>query len=240
MTLCHWSVCCIPRDCRGCNVFPFFIKTWAWFWINLIQFSVTVMKFVVCCVALIFVSIVAASEDPEQCESTSSSCGCSGNLRGNIAGGSTPKTIDNSFQGKGEISEDMAVIPGGFYVIGTKKSPLPMVFISFPYWYDLGLNDTWGMTVQDGESPPLRVELNSFLMDRYEVSNNDFAAFVRNTSYVTEVSECNFVRVEHWGVLTITGWGVWIFLRSGVLSHQRAQWTDYHEGCLRFSCGNDF
>lgn len=40
---------------------------------------------------------------------------------------------------------------------------------------------------QDGEWPARRVHVNSFYMDRYEVSNQEFERFVNSTGYLTEV-----------------------------------------------------
>lgn len=42
---------------------------------------------------------------------------------------------------------------------------------------------------QDGEWPVRKVHVNSFYMDRYEVSNEDFERFVNSTGYVTEVRQ---------------------------------------------------
>lgn len=39
---------------------------------------------------------------------------------------------------------------------------------------------------QDGEDPPREVTISSFYLDKYEVSNAEYAAFVEETGYVTE------------------------------------------------------
>lgn len=59
---------------------------------------------------------------------------------------------------------DMALIPAAEYILGTNEP----IFES------------------DGESPERNVQLNAFLIDKYEVSNEDFANFVAATDYVTE------------------------------------------------------
>ena len=59
----------------------------------------------------------------------------------------------------------MARLPGGLFRMGTED---PAGFRS------------------DGEGPVREVELSPFLVDRYAVSNDDFAAFVDATGYVTE------------------------------------------------------
>lgn len=42
---------------------------------------------------------------------------------------------------------------------------------------------------QDGEGPARRVRIDSFYMDQYEVSNEEFERFVSATGYVTEVRQ---------------------------------------------------
>lgn len=59
---------------------------------------------------------------------------------------------------------DMSMIPAGEYVVGTNE----------PYFQ------------MDRESPERTVWLDEFFIDKYEVSNGDFAAFVAETNYVTE------------------------------------------------------
>lgn len=60
--------------------------------------------------------------------------------------------------------ERMSLIPGGKYPIGTNE----------PYF------------VSDHEGPEREVEIKTFYLDRYEVSNREFEEFVREASYVTE------------------------------------------------------
>lgn len=58
---------------------------------------------------------------------------------------------------------NMAIIPAGIYQIGT--------------------NDV--IMEGDNEGPKRLIELNSFYMDKYEVSNEDFSRFVAATNYKT-------------------------------------------------------
>lgn len=58
-------------------------------------------------------------------------------------------------------------IKGGVYTMGTDKPIVP----------------------QDGEGPGRRVEISEFYMDMYEVSNAEFANFVKETGYVTEAEK---------------------------------------------------
>ena len=58
-------------------------------------------------------------------------------------------------------------IKGGVYTMGTDKPIVP----------------------QDGEGPARKVEISDFYMDMYEVSNAEFANFVKETGYVTEAEK---------------------------------------------------
>lgn len=59
---------------------------------------------------------------------------------------------------------DMSLIPGGDYMLGTNEPHFP----------------------DDMESPERNVHLNDFLIDKYEVSNQQFDGFVKATDYKTE------------------------------------------------------
>jgi len=50
--------------------------------------------------------------------------------------------------------------------------------------YSMGTNDP--VFVADGEGPKRKVTLNSFYIDKFEVSNKEFGAFVNATGYTTE------------------------------------------------------
>lgn len=63
-----------------------------------------------------------------------------------------------------EQPENMSLIPGNIYEIGTNK----------PYFRE------------DAESPARAVNLQAFFMDKYEVSNERFAEFIRATNYTTD------------------------------------------------------
>ncbi|KAM8930461.1 formylglycine-generating enzyme [Pelodytes ibericus] len=60
--------------------------------------------------------------------------------------------------------EYMVLLPAGIYTMGTDNPGIP----------------------QDGEGPSRQVQLHSFYLDMYEVSNLDFEEFVKATSHVTE------------------------------------------------------
>uniref|UniRef100_A0A8B9S8W6 Formylglycine-generating enzyme n=1 Tax=Apteryx owenii TaxID=8824 RepID=A0A8B9S8W6_APTOW len=65
------------------------------------------------------------------------------------------------------LLERMVAIPGGVFTMGTDEPEIQ----------------------QDGEWPARRVHVNSFYMDQYEVSNEDFEIFVNSTGYVTEAEK---------------------------------------------------
>ncbi|XP_075687996.1 formylglycine-generating enzyme [Rhinoderma darwinii] len=59
---------------------------------------------------------------------------------------------------------NMVLLPSGVFTMGTDEPGIP----------------------PDGESPARRVHIDSFYMDKYEVSNSEFEKFVATTGYVTE------------------------------------------------------
>lgn len=63
-----------------------------------------------------------------------------------------------------DITNEMILIPGGFYQVGTDDIVIE----------------------SDKEGPKNLVELKSFYLDKYEVSNKDFDAFTKSTDYKTE------------------------------------------------------
>lgn len=77
---------------------------------------------------------------------------------------------------------------------------------------------------QDGEGPARRVHINSFYMDQYEVSNQDFERFVSSTGYITEV--------RHQGTLAP------LSLRKSQLKIQAFPFGRCHNSCLGFASSN--
>lgn len=59
-----------------------------------------------------------------------------------------------------------------------------MVFLSGGKFL-MGTEDTEGFAI-DGEGPVREIEVNPFYMDKYTVTNQQFAAFVQATNYITE------------------------------------------------------
>lgn len=99
-----------------------------------------------------------------------STCGCSTNRDGNKR---RKNDIESSHQSQptdhNEIlpNKNMILITGGTFHIGTDKP----VFVA------------------DGESPERSVTLDSFYLDKYEVSNTEFEQFTSCSGYVTEAEK---------------------------------------------------
>ena len=67
-------------------------------------------------------------------------------------------------------SNEFILIKGGSFVIGTDKPFIP----------------------QDAEAPARKVTLHNFYIHKYEVSNNDFSSFIKETQHLTEVCQVKF------------------------------------------------
>ena len=65
---------------------------------------------------------------------------------------------------------EMILLQGGVFIMGTDDPILP----------------------QDGEGPARKVHVDSFFIDKYEVSNIEFKDFVEETGYVTETETFGF------------------------------------------------
>ena len=99
-------------------------------------------------------------------------CGCSSAINRPASLQSSNKGVEEKEEEglklEGDLpTKDMVLIPSGVYTMGDNKRIL----------------------AQDGEGPARRVTITSFYMDRYEVSNADYALFTRDTGYVTETEE---------------------------------------------------
>ncbi|XP_044014650.1 formylglycine-generating enzyme isoform X2 [Aphidius gifuensis] len=77
------------------------------------------------------------------------------------------KNFDNNILLKNNEKIDTVKIPKGIYSMGTDKP----IFIG------------------DGEGPKRSVKLNSFYIDKYEVSNEMFKKFIDKTGYITEAEK---------------------------------------------------
>ncbi|XP_011499614.1 PREDICTED: sulfatase-modifying factor 1 [Ceratosolen solmsi marchali] len=121
------------------------------------------------CICLLYVFVIFANASEEK------DCGCGKNLnRQRLEESSCP--VDNEdilddelFKPiyKTDLTAKMVEIKGGSYFIGTNA----------PFF------------VADGEGPRREVELNSFYIDKYEVSNADFSKFVKATEHKTEAEK---------------------------------------------------
>lgn len=71
-----------------------------------------------------------------------------------------------------------------FDAINMKEEKTKRMFKINGGTYSIGTNNP--VFVADGEGPKREVILDSFYIDKFEVSNEEFAAFVKTTGYVTE------------------------------------------------------
>lgn len=136
--------------------------------------------------------------DSEMSESSTGTCGCGATSRKSTEA----PAAENGFSDKGSdesLSESpafkysretntengsirtyqMVEIPGGKFVMGTNDPVFP----------------------PDGEHPARWVEMDTFYMDIYEVTNGEFERFLKATNYKTEVSiliviNCERVKIQ--------------------------------------------
>ena len=114
-------------------------------------------------------------------EDPSPSCGCASTSRIRDSDQEeelTVETVDTDDESQqssedempvGSITNEFVLIPAGVFTMGTDDAPPNME--------------------QDGERPARRVKVSKFYLQKYEVSNADFAQFVRETGYVTEAEK---------------------------------------------------
>ncbi|XP_068265041.1 formylglycine-generating enzyme isoform X2 [Nyctibius grandis] len=116
-----------------------------------------------CLLLLLLPGLAAAAGE----EAPSGGCGCSAS-RGSGDGREVAARRYSAAAGGGRSAghRPMVAIPGGVFTMGTDEPEIQ----------------------QDGEWPARRVHINSFYMDQYEVSNEEFERFVNSTGYVTEVA----------------------------------------------------
>ncbi|HKV74454.1 MAG TPA: formylglycine-generating enzyme family protein [Gemmatimonadales bacterium] len=80
-------------------------------------------------------------------------------------------TVENRTAPPGSAPEGMVWIPGGEFSMGAEDPP--------------SMSDTVGMQATRDSRPVHRVYVDGFWMDRTEVTNAEFSAFVKATGYVT-------------------------------------------------------
>lgn len=106
--------------------------------------------------------------------STTSDCGCNKLNRNNdqkseaLSKDTYISVNGQEYESEPEI-KDMALIPSGQYTIGTNE----------PFFHS------------DREGPERTINIDSFYLDLYEVSNEKFKEFVDSTSYKTEAEKFN-------------------------------------------------
>lgn len=72
--------------------------------------------------------------------------------------------------------DDMVCIPGGIFLMGT---------------------DSEKAFVDDAEGPVRNIEIDSFYIDKYAVSNTKFASFIEATAYITDAQKYGWSFVFH-------------------------------------------
>ncbi len=80
-------------------------------------------------------------------------------------------TVENKNRPAGPAPEGMVWIPGGEFSMGAQAPP--------------HMGDTIGMQATEDSRPVHRVYVDGFWMDTTEVTNEQFAVFVKATGYVT-------------------------------------------------------
>ncbi|MBB6634910.1 formylglycine-generating enzyme family protein [Cohnella thailandensis] len=89
---------------------------------------------------------------------------------------------------------------------GTRREEPPMVYLSGGVFL-MGTEDKEGFP-SDGEGPVREVEVAPFYIDKYSVTNAEFAIFVEATGYVTEAERYGWSYVFHLFVSKATAAGV--------------------------------
>jgi formylglycine-generating enzyme len=106
--------------------------------------------------------------------------GCAGSHGTDAAQSSNPPpasaptfapTVENSWRPRGATPKGMVWIPGGEFSMGAQDPP--------------DINDEVGMNATRDSRPIHRVRVDGFWMDKTDVTNREFAAFVKATGYVT-------------------------------------------------------
>lgn len=126
--------------------------------------------------------------DTPTSESESSSCGCGSsalNRKNKEAKGGTEEEDDEMEVADEEEGEEIAVKSDGKRTLPVGK--VKNEYVKIPAGtFMMGSDTSTPGTLQDGEGPTRKVTLPEFEILKYEVSNGDFADFVRTTGYVTE------------------------------------------------------
>lgn len=128
---------------------------------------------------LLLHEVGSESDQLGSCE-RSSSCGCN--------------SLGRDGEALGERCDNTAEENGKEVPLSVEDFQKPAVFASLINEYievpggvfTMGSGDVPSGVVQDGESPVRRVRIAGFYMQKYEVSNAEFASFVSETGYVTE------------------------------------------------------
>lgn len=139
------------------------------------MFKQTLLQNVMLC-SFVFSCILAqqCESDAKSCDAgKEKSCGCSISRDKSKYTDKIKPDVDEDLENEPlhektmqvERTNQMVFIDGGTYYMGTNKP----IFVA------------------DGEGPERLVKINSFYLDKFEVSNKEFDIFVKDTKYKTEV-----------------------------------------------------
>jgi formylglycine-generating enzyme required for sulfatase activity len=95
-------------------------------------------------------------------------------------------TIETTFSAPlNVVPEDMAYIPFGLGIMGIDKDPknITSVKSETPTLYERRMSMPWSKAAFQDEGPAHWVLLSSYLIDKYEVSNQKFAKFMKATGH---------------------------------------------------------
>ena len=131
------------------------------------------------------------SAGTQETNQDSLSCGCSGSLLSRGKGSQRKgSSMEVTGEGGGEANE---MHEGESLAYPEKREPvlsmsnLENEYVKIPAGtFTMGTDNSPTSTLQDGEGPARRVQVSDFEIQKFEVSNDEFAEFVESTGYVTE------------------------------------------------------
>lgn len=118
---------------------------------------------------LLLLQLLAYGSPEETCEAQEcckSPNGCGSRVAGSLSSISEPSSTERASSSDSPLwtTNQLVHIAGGLFTMGTDKGVMP----------------------QDGEGPARPVRISDFSIDRFEVSNAEFAQFVQHTGHKTE------------------------------------------------------
>ncbi|XP_064403336.1 formylglycine-generating enzyme-like [Halichondria panicea] len=130
------------------------------------------LKWTLCCILLATLSPTGGVDPEDSCDADNESCS-DANRKSQLnkdmeQASRTKETLSKRFDNiPNTYTNELVLIPTGVFTMGTDDAILP----------------------QDGEGPARRVKITEFYINKYEVSNAEFAQFVKETDYITEAEK---------------------------------------------------